>query len=63
MIRIDQDVEAVQLEAVPPVGHKHLAGRVDGELDRDDGLDDDVFDVLHQLGDVDVVGFQVAQQG
>ena len=43
--------------------HEHLAGAVDGELHRDDALDDDVLDRLHQVAGVDVVGTEVFEEG
>ena len=42
-VGVDQDVEAVDLEAVVPVRHEHLAGAVHGELHGNDALDDDVL--------------------
>ena len=42
-VGVDQDVEAVDLEAVVPVRHEHLAGAVHGELHGHDTLDDDVL--------------------
>ena len=43
---VDEDVEAVELEAVPAMRDEHLARAVHRELDGDDGLDDDVLYVL-----------------
>ena len=45
-VGVDEDVEAVQLEAVPAMRHEHLARAVHRKLHRDDRLDDHVFDVL-----------------
>ena len=43
--------------------NKHFAGRVDGELNTYDAFDDDIFNALHELNSVNVVGLEVLEEG
>ena len=45
-VGVDEDVEAVQLEAVPAMGNEHFASAVHRELDGNDRFDDHVLNVL-----------------
>ena len=62
-VGVNQNIKAVELETIIPVGDEHLAGTVNRELHRDDALDDDVLNAGHQVSGVDVVGSEMFEEG
>ena len=62
-VGVNQNIKAVQLETIISVGDEHLTSTVNGELHRDDALDDDVLNAGHQLGGVNVAGSEMFEEG
>ena len=62
-VRVHENIKPVKLKTIVPMGDEHLTGRIDRELDADDRLDDHVFDALHQLHCVNVIGLEVLEEG
>ena len=55
-VRVDENIETINLKTIVSVRNKHLASTIDWKFYRDNALDDDILDRFHQVCCIDVIG-------